>query len=494
MKALKLFVCLAMAGFVIACGPKEDKTIIPPTPSKPDSGDPKPPTPNPHDDFVFNEAKAFASDLFERWEDPSSHVVSYILKSENDDGSLKFGWECSQSSYFNAKSMTNDGRFIFFLGSNKGYAGGARCGMIIDLKTRKIHRIDNCGFLPCPYVDLDEDRIYYGKVTDSNKNRAKFYRRDLLVDPTKEIPLAELPSSLIPAGIARPIKRLANHLTLTQDKKKVLLDMRIGDEFVMGLLDLYSGAWDEWYRGDVNLTHGQLHPKRDDLALMATDHYDKLDGTEVPIVKDPEPYEGFPNGVYPRIQIVSKGSRYTMLPDTEASSGRTGGYASHERWDESGDWVYWCSGGVCIRKLTNAHKTGEPSNYTNIVDGPAYYKYTSGTNVTTNQTTSFTASHCFFSTDHSMVTFDDQSPDYYRSCRWKVRFFNIKTRKWVFIHTLLPALVSKEDSSSAYQNWHTDPHPQFNCNDNYIICTAQREDKTIRLSITPVKQLLDMTR
>ena len=45
--------------------------------------------------------------------------------------------------------------------------------MIIDLKTRKIHRIDNCGFLPCPYVDLDEDRIYYGKVKECLAAKSK---------------------------------------------------------------------------------------------------------------------------------------------------------------------------------------------------------------------------------------------------------------------------------------------------------------------------------
>ena len=321
-KTLKLLACAAMALACMACGKDE--------PEKKGGSEEQP----------KERASIFADDLFEEYVDASSGVKSYLLKTGTG------GWECSQSNYFNSRSMTNDERFLFYFGSNTDYVtNGQRYGMLIDLKYGKIYKLPNIGFGCCPYLDPDEDVLYYG-YTNSSKDRAYFCKRELLKDPGTDIKLKELPSRVIPAE-TRPIKRLANHLTLTQDKKKVFLDMRLMDEFVWGLLDLYTGAWEEWGRAELNYTHGQLNPKRDDIALMAIDSYNKLDGTKVDI-----PYDA--DGTYPRVKIVQKGSAYTMKPDmTRDKNQYPGGYASHERWDESGQYVYWSSSGACIRKLSN---------------------------------------------------------------------------------------------------------------------------------------------
>ena len=454
MKTLRRIAFLAITFSMVACNGNRIPMAEPaPKPSGNNSSNPQG---GEQDRFIFD------TDLFEEYKDASSGVVSYLLKSGVGD------WECSQSNYFNARSMTDDERFIFFYGSNKDYSADAqRHGMILDLKTRKLYKVPNCHFSCHPYLDPKEDKLYYGYVYE-NKTRACFYRRDLLVDPSKDIKLVDLPSSLLQNLSDRPIKRLANHLTLTQDKKKVFLDMRLDDIFVYGLLDLTSGAWDEWGRANINLTHGQLNPLRDDIALMAVDSYTKLDGTKVDI--EPE------NGVYPRLQIVKKGSREIMLPDMTRPD-QPAGYASHERWDESGEYVYWCSAGACIRSLTHSDD---------------FKKYDENNGATW-------ASHAFFSKEREYITYDDQSLDFYRGCRWKVAFYNIKTRKMVYIHTLIPALVSKTEIQDAtiankMASLHPDPHPQFVCNDKYIICTAQRPDKTIRLSITPVEQLITKTK
>lgn len=440
MKTLKLLTYAALAISVIGCSGK----------SNPED-DPKDPE---EQKFIFD------TDLFEAHTDESSGVLSYILKSE------AIPWENSQSNYFNMRSMTNDERFIFFFGSNKDFSGdSSREGMILDLKTRKCYRVVGCRFSCCPYLDPVEDKLYFAVVTD--KKSAKFYRRDLLVDPNKNIELATFPVGQLKRTYSQgttsgPIKRLASHLTLTKDKQKVFLDIRYDDDFFQGLFNLYTGEWEEWGHTNVHLTHGQLNPNCDTLAMCAVDSYTKVTGdkSEVPIVYDPD-------GTYPRIQILGKGWRKTMTPDPVEN------YASHERWDESGKYVYWCSRGCCIRNLN-----------TNIYEKA--FELTK-------------ASHCFFSTKREYIAFDDQSPDFYRSCNWKVAFYNRSTGKMIYIHTLLPALVSKEQikdptTSSRYQNFHTDPHPQFVCNDKYIICTAQRSDGTIRLSVTPVQQLLDKTK
>ena len=427
--------------------------------------------------MFYKRQSIFRDDLFEVSVDQSG-VKSYLLKSGLG------GWECSQSNYFNTRSMTNDERFLFFFGSNKDFVSNqTRCGMIIDLQTRQIYKITGCAFSCCPYLDVENDVLYYGTVVN-NKTGGEFYRRDLLVDPSVAIKLATLPSYLIPTNKTRPLQLLATHLTLTSDKQRAFLDMHIHDSFVYGMINLYTGVFDEWGRtSDYQLNHGQINPSNDNMAMMAASGYTRReDGAIVSLQKDAD-------GLYPRIQIATKTSRYTMVPDITSS--RDGGYASHERWDESGEYVYWCSDTPCIRALSEARNMS-PSSFT---------KYA----------TPSKASHCFFTFDRKYITYDDQSPDYYRSCRWKVQFYNIKTRKEVKIHTLLPALVPKADVTAqdgdsddvktaksklaqAYQNWHTDPHPQFNCNDKYIICTVQRPDKTIRLGVTPVDQLLEMTK
>lgn len=469
---LNFFTAAAIALALIACdGPDQNFAEPAPKPST-NSGSNSgnnpgtdPGTDPGNDPEIDPDRFIFDTDLFEKHTDSSSGIVSYLLKSGVGD------WECSQSTYFVNRCMTNDERFIFFFGSNKDFSSDAdRHGMILDLRTRKIYSVPNCHFGCCPYLDPVEDKLYYGHVYDS-KRKATFYRRDLLVDPAKDIKLADLPLSSIryTTVSGSPIKRLANHLTLTQDKKKVFLDMRLEDQFVYGLLDLYTGAWEEWGNEEINLTHGELNPVRDDIALMAIDKHNKLDKTEVKIQN--VTVDG--QEVYPRLQLVTKGTREVMIPDmTRDKEQYPGGYASHERWDESGEYVYWCSGGICIRNVA----TDEFKKYT-----PTW------------------ASHCFFSKDREYVAYDDQSLDFYRGCRWRVAFYNIATDRMVYIHTMLPALATRTEMenstiSNKMASLHPDPHPQFVCNDKYVISTAQRPDKTIRLSITPVDQLINATK
>ncbi len=470
MRTLKLFFFAAVALCLIACSaPEQTYSESAPKPgANPPSGSTDPQDPADPDKFIFD------TDLFEKYTDPSSGVVSYLLKAGTG------GWECSQSNYFNAVSMTDDERFIFCFGLNKNFAkNDDRSGMILDLKTRKVYSVPRTRFHSFPYLDPKEDKLYYGYVHD-NKTKATFYRRDLLTDPSKDIKLVDLPQSLIfSAGDGSPIKRLASHLTLTQDKSKVFLDMRINDDFVYGLLDLGTAAWEEWGRTDVNLTHGQLNPVRDDIALMAVDSYTKLStGEKVDIELDKD-------GLLPRLQLVKRGGfRETLKPDMtrqEKNQDGTpmypGGYASHETWDVTGEYVYWCSGGACIRNLENRDD---------------FKKYDSSNGASW-------ASHCIFSKGLDYITYDDQSLDFYRGCRWKVAFYNVSKRKMVYIYTLLPALVSREEYNgnstvkTTMDTLHPDPHPQFVCNDKYIICTAQAPDKTLRLSITPVDQLITLT-
>jgi len=100
------------------------------------------------------------------------------------------------------------------------------------------------------------------------------------------------------------------------------------------------------------------------------------------------------------------------------------------------------------------------------------------------------AAHATMTGDRRCFTYDYSVGPWYRGCAWQVGFYNRESGKEVFIYESLPAFNTKENPSTL----HPDPHPQFVCNEKYIICTINHGDGRMGLSITPVAQLIEMTR
>ena len=397
----------------------------------------------------------FADDFFETFTDPVSGVVSYILKSEAIEK------DNSQTVYFNGCEMTNDERFIYALTTTneekirrKEATSQEKHGIIIDLAKRKMYRVPNPhGY---PWIDPEADVFYYCTLSP-DRTSATFYKRELLVDPSKVIKLASIPSSIVPTGVNKPISRVISHLSLTSDKRKVLIDSWIADVFCWGLLDLYTGAWEEWgHSPSVHMTHGLMNPKHDDEALLAVDGWDDRSGVHHPIAYDPD-------GTYPRIQYVKKGLTKTILPNPDTND------ATHEGWLSDGDHVYWCSSGINVRSVRDA------SDYKLVL------KTTPGVDA---------ATHCCPSSDQKYWTFDDNTPYYYRGCSWKVNFYNTVTGKRLLIYSSRPQMNDGNHESGL----HPDPHPHFVCNDKYIVCTMVGDDLNMHWSITPVDQLIEKTK
>lgn len=407
-------------------------------------------------DWNPTDEELFASDFFEKYTDPVSGVVSYWFRDELL-GQQRYN---TQSNYFVTKSMTDDARFCYFFVSTKEKNGDVpteKSARVFDFKERKLYTFlgnDGC----YPYLDPKEDKLYFYIMKSKSgdvRDGGRFYMKDLLNAPKTTISLADLPKSIAPTGSY--VSRAASHVTLTQDKRKVFIDAVVNDVFIQGLLDLYTGEWEEWGRNNkVHLTHGQLNPKRDDEALLAIDVWTTGDGIEIPIENDKDGAYGG-KGTYPRMQLMSPdGSRKTIKPSPDNN------YATHEMWHQDGDHVYWCAGGVNIR---------------NIRTGAYEYIYDKR------------ATHCNLTEDKQYVTFDNDHPDYYRGGRWKVSFLNRKTGKVVDIITERPAITTEDKPSRI----HPDPHPHFVCNDKYIVCTASDKEGYLRWSITPVDQLIRLT-
>ena len=401
------------------------------------------------------EAALFADDFFYRVIDDSG-VTSYLIRSEAITRSATTFWDNSQSVYFIGNEMTNDERFLILMVSENEftptYHSSSKSARILDLQKRKLYNFyADAGCYP--WLDPETDKLYYCRW---NGTTAKFYRRDLLDDPANEIYLTDFPQALLPTGGGRSQHRALSHITLTSDRQSVFIDTWIDNDFYWGLLNLYTGAWDEWgHSTTTNITHGQINPKHDDEALCAVDGGWKDSSGQTQSVGYDE------NGWYRRMQLVRKGSMQTIQPNPDNNN------ATHEGWTADGDHVYWCCSGINVRNV----RTGE-------------YRYVLKTKPGTDA-----ATHCNPSDDMKYWTFDDNTPDYYRGCRWKVGFYNDQTGKRIFIHSHLPAIATESQPSRL----HPDPHPHFVCNGKYIICTAAGSDKNLHVSITPVSQLVTLT-
>ena len=280
-----------------------------------------------------------------------------------------------------------------------------------------------------PFLDVKRNQVYYITIDG-------LFRHDLETSPAKAVKLCDVPAEIKQLKSKR---YLCTHLTLTHDRKKAFLDVGTHGLYVQGMLDISSGKFTEWGRTDFYVNHGQIHPYRDDIALCA---WEALKGKLV-------------NGVYPRMWLMEPGNKRTMIPSVT-------NYATHERWSEDGKGFYFCSSGVYYHELAS---------------GRQY------------QLTPMTAAHAAMTADNKYLTFDNSVGGWYRGCAWQIGFYNRKSKKGFYFYPKLEAYNTQENPSTL----HPDPHPQFVCNDKYIISTVNLSNGHMDLSVTPVAQLIERT-
>lgn len=387
------------------------------------------------------------SRFFVRHEDPVSHVVSWIMKP----GLTAHN---QQSIYFTAKSMTDDGRFLLYHGSDDEFAGKSvkKRTMLIDFKSDELLELSDLPPL-VPFIDPATDQIWYLKGDG-------VYRRDLAVDPRKEIRLCTFDSGIVLPRGGRG--HYATHLTLTPDRRFAFLDwcyspepnfqspLAVSQQLV---IDLTTGMSEKWGEADFWINHGQYHPTDSTLALCAYEGCSKKWIREADGRRHLEPRPK--DEVYPRLILVERGTRTFVQPLIV-------NYATHEHWSEDGLGFYWCASGVHWRDL----KTGRQVNVCPL--GSA---------------------HATISADNRYVTSDVSWGGWWRGCGWTTSFWNRDTHQGVFIHSKRPVYATRENPSGL----HPDPHPQFVCNDRYVVCTMNVKEHQMTLSVTPVAGLLAAT-
>ena len=410
------------------------------------------------------------SKLFEPFADPESGVVSYLLKP----GLVAYH---QQSLYYNAKSLTDDGRFLVFdicTVTNEWAdpkAGDKKEFAVIDFAQDKVIPLGREGgeSHQIPFLDVQKDRLYY-----VNRATETFCRRDLLVDPLKEVPMCPMPKALLTLG--HHVRGWFTHLSMSHDRTLAFLETRISmndtknlppeqrkSRYIQGTLNVITGEWRQWTDTDFPGNHALIHPFRDDLAYLGWGNF--LAGyskRRAAALKRGQPFTERFNLMH----FVYPDGRIDVLPTEEIN------HATHQTWSESGAYLYWCS------RDMKAQKWG-------------VYAYDLDTK-TQRCVAPVRAMHATITRDDRYITFDWPHVPMGRGSGWETAFYNCDTKRQVFIHSSRPAIA--DIANKQYSNLHPDPHPQFVMDGKYIVSTFNTDaPRRMTVSITPVAPLIERT-
>ena len=390
------------------------------------------------------------SKLFEDFVDPVSGVKSRMLKTG-------IVGENQQSIWFSSKNMTENGRFIMLHVSEnehkprKDWRYSGKKTAIVDLEKDAAFVLDGVpGTMN--FIDSTQNRLYY--IRSDGPSKATICYRALAEDPQKEIVACPIPDEV---ADGRKVGYWCNHITLSQDRKRVFLDTNVGggwhalqpgETCIQGCVNLETGKYESWGKTDFCTDHGQICPTDDTLAMVAWEFcWDSPDG--VAYKKK--------TGWYPRMWLCHKDGRREMIPAREKN------YASHEVWDDDGKGFLWCGGGIYHHDIATGRQEcwcREPGAHVNA------------------------------SPDGRYLVYDRSFDGWWRGCKWAVQFYNRNTDKKVWIFSVRPEQSPKEKESRL----HPDPHPHFVMNGRYVISTMSSADGHMDFLVTPVAPLVEATK
>ena len=393
------------------------------------------------------------SRYFERFVDPESGVVSYLLKP----GAIARN---QQSLYYTQKAMTNDGRFLLFVVSpdetEKGYFRKQHLA-VLDFLTDEVTILDDFRAGTCtPYLDVETDEMFYLDRYSEDKG---LFKRRLLFDIGTPVKVCEFPEHLKKLGVRTT--SLYTHLTRTADKKGFFLDCQIcvkdspkkADRemmSVLGVLDAGTGTFTEWYRNRYVVRHAAANPTRSDVALALEPYWETLR----------EVHDCGATKVCKRLLLLKPGSSELIIGQVP-HGGKPPVHVVHTEWTADGSGIYWCSyaNGVILHNIDTGKE--EVIMKDNV------------------------AVHCEMSDDGRYIVFDQAaSSRRFRGQSWSVGLYDRHTGNTRWIYTKSPELMTPEKPSRL----HPDPHPSFAMEGRYVICSYNVRERQLSLMVTPMEQ------
>ncbi|MBQ8510097.1 MAG: hypothetical protein IJ493_09355 [Clostridia bacterium] len=382
---------------------------------------------------------------FKKYIDPSG-VVSYILTTRIAP--------VQQSFYFTNSSMSDDGRFFWFMCTyppsvTKLYA-------VLDFETDEITLHPETISAGIPEINPANGDITFCNGSGLYRTAAN--------DPEGAVTLSTA-SKVSHSVIDRFQKSLqgdkpcsgvsATHLTYSADRSEVMIDtqLRVNGTKV-GTINVKTGDYTEWTSVEGRIyNHAAINPVDSNLGMVNEDFYTDAITGEYHLIRRLD------DGTLCRIILVTRDGKVEMVPPMFKER------ATHEWWAADGKSLYSVDMTMGLCRYTLADKSWELR-----VPGKAWH------------------GHCS-KDERYYVTDIDLVEQNFRGCESAVRFYNYETKKDIRIITENPRW-NAPDKQNPY---HMDPHPQFTGGDRYIAHTVT-VDGHIDAALTPVGQLIELTK
>lgn len=361
---------------------------------------------------------------FEPWRDPETGVLSYVLTQRVAP--------VQQSFYYTNPSLSADQRWLWLYTSFPPGPARSLAAVSLDPDQPRIVHFPAAQFQAAsPCVSDDGDSCW-------------FACRDGVWLQTIDAPQPDcryqLPRDFVGA---RPVHRVATHLTLSADRGLILLDGHVGAHWFVAVAERQTGQVRILKEFATNTNHAQFSPTDPNLFMLADDHW-----------HDPASGRFFHYNLRTWLMTVDQTLYQPLQPRQWRGHGHD---PCHEWWDAQGRvcWVDYTQGVYRCPPQCDA----EPEL---IWPRPLCHAHCD-------------AAGRFWCADQSPYTWD-KTP-----CQ--VLFFDHQTGRETAIASGLPQPAVDRGM------YHIDPHPQFSPQGDFIVYTTTVRGM-VDVALTPVEPLV----
>ncbi len=364
--------------------------------------------------------------------------------------------------YFINSGWSDDERYLWFSCAYPPADG--EFFAVIDFLTDEIHCFPETRGMG-HMVDGRTGELYWGTAKGIYKRTPN--------PADKVVQIAMIPKEIRENGVTSS----GTHIMFTPDYEELVTDIQTGSGSVIGSFDIATGEFSEWYRTmpGVSYNHAQINPVDKDVCLCAHEFYRNNEK------KETHPPE-LVDGIYPRLQIITRDGKRTMLKPYQ-------NFGGHEFWAPDGKSIYYqnsryrtfrskevfgCEIGTLVQDMLDGSDPRVVCEV-NIPGGAGVWH-----------------AHC--STDQKYFVMDGAYPDgefpLWRGCETTVHFYNKETGNVLQFLTKNP--VVEGWSLENQGTYHVDPHPRFCLNDKIVTMTTTICGR-VDVAVVSVTQLIEAT-